>query len=150
MENKEDSSLMHDFNESKASKKFPMKIIALFIAVVLLGTFTGLGLSKTGVVPAQKKDPAIPTYSISKGKIIGTDDIKDFPDTAEGTVRKGGIEGEGSYHLERPGGESQNVYMTSSIVDMEQLIGKKVKVWGATQTAQKAGWLMDVGRVEVL
>ena len=27
--------------------------------------------------------------------------------------------------------------------------GKKIKVWGQTQTAQYAGWLMDVGRVEV-
>jgi hypothetical protein len=64
-------------------------------------------------------------------------------------VKEGGIEDEGQYHLVRPGGDSQNVYMTSSSVDLAQFIGKKVKVWGQTQAAKKAGWLMDVGRVQV-
>ena len=40
--------------------------------------------------------------------------------------------------------------MTSSVVDLSQFVDRKVKVWGSTQTAQVAGWLMDVGRVEVL
>ena len=35
-------------------------------------------------------------------------------------------------------------------VDLSKFIGKKIKVWGATQTAQHAGWLMDVGRIQVL
>jgi hypothetical protein len=39
--------------------------------------------------------------------------------------------------------------MTSSVVDLSLVLDKKVKVWGETQAAQKAGWLMDVGRVEV-
>ncbi len=150
MEKKEDSSLMHDFKETKKTGKFPMKVVGLFVAIIFLGILSGFGLAKTGVGPSAKSDPTVPDYSVSKGKTIGSEDTKAFPDTAEGVVRKGGIEGEGAYHLERPGGESQNVYMTSSLVDLEQLIGKKVKVWGATQTAQKAGWLMDVGRVEVL
>ena len=34
--------------------------------------------------------------------------------------------------------------------EMLDYIDKKIKVWGQTQTAQYAGWLMDVGRVEVL
>ncbi|MDO8269715.1 MAG: hypothetical protein Q7T54_03530, partial [Candidatus Levybacteria bacterium] len=63
---------------------------------------------------------------------------------------EGGIDGEGEYHLERPGGDSQNVYMSSSTVDLAQFTGRKVKVWGQTNSAQKAGWLMDVGKVEVL
>ncbi len=88
--------------------------------------------------------------SVEKGKTYGVTDTSAFKDTADGTVEKGGIEGEGQYHLVRPGGESQNVYMTSSTVDLSEFVGKKVKVWGATQTAQHAGWLMDVGKVEVL
>ena len=75
---------------------------------------------------------------------------KTFKDIAEGILKGGGINGEGQFHLVRPGGESQNVYLTSSAVDLSKFIARKIKVWGETQTAQHAGWLMDVGRVEVL
>ncbi len=50
----------------------------------------------------------------------------------------------------RPGGDSQNVYLTSSIIDLSRFVKKKVKVWGETHAAQHVGWLMDVGRLEVL
>ena len=69
---------------------------------------------------------------------------------AEGTLKKGGIQDEGQFHLVRPGGDSQNVYLTSSIVDLSKFVDKKIKVWGQTQKARVAGWLMDVGKVEVL
>ncbi|HEX8931879.1 MAG TPA: hypothetical protein VF810_01865, partial [Patescibacteria group bacterium] len=77
-------------------------------------------------------------------------DIKIFKDVAEGKLENGGINGEGQYHLVRPGGDSQNVYLTSSIVDLSQFISQNIKVWGETQKAQTAGWLMDVGKVEIL
>ena len=74
---------------------------------------------------------------------------KTFKDVAEGTLQKGGIDGEGTHKLIRPGGDSQTVYLTSSVVDLSQYEGKKVKVFGETQKALKEGWLMDVGKVEV-
>ncbi len=67
-----------------------------------------------------------------------------------GTLEKGGIDGEGTHKLIREGGESQTAYLTSSIIDLDPLVGKKVQVWGETFKGQKAGWLMDVGRVKVL
>ena len=79
----------------------------------------------------------------------GVVDKKTFKDSVEGILREGGIDGEGNFHLERPGGVSQNVYLTSTTVDLSNYIGKKVKVWGQTFQAEKAGWLMDVGSVEV-
>ena len=30
------------------------------------------------------------------------------------------------------------------------VLHKKIKVWGQTQKARVAGWLMDVGKIEVL
>ena len=65
-------------------------------------------------------------------------------------MKEGGADGEGAFHLERTGGVSQNVYLTSAIVDLSKYVNKKIKVWGQTQKAQTAGWLMDVGRIEVL
>ncbi|MEK7605258.1 MAG: hypothetical protein AAB478_01905 [Patescibacteria group bacterium] len=143
----ESSSLMHDLKESSTGEN-RMKFIGIFIIVVLLGVGTGYGLTKvTGSGPTQG---SVPGSSAPQGATYGTSNTKDYPDVAEGVLRKGGIEDEGAFHLERPGGESQNVYMTSSNVDLAKLVGKKIKVWGQTQSAQHAGWLMDVGKVEVL
>lgn len=143
-----ETPVMHSFKDSKSSSS--SKTAFVLILLVLLGIGTGFTLSrysgKTGTSIS-----LIPSgNSASKGKTFGSSDTKTFKDTAEGTLKNGGINGEGQYHLERPGGDSQNVYMTSSTVDLSQFLGKKIKVWGQTQTAQTAGWLMDVGRVEVL
>jgi hypothetical protein len=146
----EESPIMHTFNEKSSSAASSKKIIVAFMIVAVLGMGTGFVLSKvssaTGkqIIPVGSIDPTL------KGKTFGSEDQETFKDTAEGKLEEGGIEGEGQYHLVRPGGESQNVYLTSSLVDLSQFIGRKIKVWGQTQKAQTAGWLMDVGRVEVL
>lgn len=144
----ESSSLMRDFKEEVVkSKSNPMKYIGLSLLIILLGVGSGyVFANKSGA----KHDGASPDYAVSKGKSFGVTDTKDFPDTASGIVKTGGIKGEGAYHLVRPGGDSQNVYVTSSALDLSQFIDKKVKVWGNTQSAQHAGWLMDVGKLEVL
>lgn len=85
-----------------------------------------------------------------KGKEVGSTNLETFSDTATGVIEKGGINGEGSHKLIREGGPSQTAYLTSSVVDLDQFAGKKVQVWGETFSAQKAGWLMDVGRVKIL
>ncbi len=145
--------LIHDLNSSKKKGKSMVKPLLLTVIVVLiLGVGTGYIASSLG---GSKKGPVSINSSSSEGKIekgfsAGVTDTKAFPDTAEGKLETGGIDGEGEYHLVRPGGDSQNVYMTSSAVDLSQFVGKKVKVWGQTQSAQKAGWLMDVGKIEVM
>lgn len=140
--------VMHSFKDSKSPK--PGKIVVVFIVLVALGLGTGFALAKYSAKTG-KDIPLLPTKNAaSTGKTFGSDDTKTFKDTVEGELAEGGIEGEGQYHLVRPGGDSQNVYVTSSTVDLGQFTGKKIKVWGQTQTAQTAGWLMDVGRVEVL
>jgi hypothetical protein len=161
--------LIHDFDESSKkrttkslknsavkkeimtkSSKIP---IALFLVLALLGVATGYLVAQvkgSSTVKVAGPGGEVNTSTIEKGQIFGSKDEKTFKDNAEGTLREGGIEGEGAYHLERPGGESQNVYLTSSIIDLSSFVGKKVKVWGETNSAQKAGWLMDVGRLQVL
>lgn len=73
-----------------------------------------------------------------------------FSDTAKGLLVEGGIKGEGTHHLDRDLGEQKYVYLTSSVIDLQSFVGKKVQVWGETLAAQNAGWLMDVGRVKVI
>ena len=146
-----DQSLVHDFNTSNSKFAFSPKIALIFVVVILLGLGSGYILS-TKLNPGVKitNTGEISNASISKGTTVGSNDTKTFKDTAEGNLKQGGIDGEGAFHLERPGGVSQNVYLTSSSVDLSKFIDKKIKVWGQTQKAQHAGWLMDVGRIEVL
>lgn len=153
-----DDKLIHNFNDSSDSKKVEnmgktKPPIILFVVLLLLGLATGYVLSQVrggSTVKIAGPGGKITTATIQKGAVFGSKDEKTFKDSAEGTLKKGGIDGEGAYHLERPGGESQNVYLTSSVIDLSTFVGRKVKVWGQTNASDKAGWLMDVGRLQVL
>jgi hypothetical protein len=87
---------------------------------------------------------------VKNGEVFGLPDTETFKDSAEGYLEEGGLEGEGSHHLLRAGGASQTVYLTSSVTDLDKFKGMQVKIWGETFKAQHAGWLMDVGRVQVV
>lgn len=120
-------------------------ILTVIVASIILGTLTGYIISskKTGnltssglTVPAAKNPEQ---------------DTQTFRDFAEGTIKarpatEGGEYVEGTHTLERQG--AVPVALTSSVVDLSQYEGKKVKVYGETQKAFKEGWLMDVGKVE--
>jgi hypothetical protein len=144
--------LVKDFNKTDIKSMYTPKIVALLVGVVALGIISGYFLSSTGKsqVSSSGNGGILNLSSAPKGTVVGSNDTTTFKDIATGTLKSGGIEGEGAFHLERPGGDSQNVYLTSSSVDLSKFVGKKLKVWGQTQKAQHAGWLMDVGRVEVL
>ena len=120
------------------------KLLPILVAVIVLGVAVGVGASKLKNLTnkSSQNDKVAQTAGIA--------DKKTFKDKAEGILKEGGVDGEGNFHLQRPGGESQNVYLTSSSVDLSKFVGRKIKVWGETQKAQYAGWLMDVGKVEVL
>jgi hypothetical protein len=135
-----------------ASKMF----LPLCLVVVVAGVLTGLGLNKlyakggnTTYQGQSIEKVAKDVSSIQNGQVFGSADEKNFKDSAEGYLEVGGIDGEGSHHLLRAGGISQTVYLTSSVTDLSKFEGMEVKVWGETFKGQKAGWLMDVGRVQV-
>ncbi len=137
-------------NPSNINSIFTQKLFLILIAALILGGITGyvVNVGKGGSGNTLTSG-TIDSSKISKGTVVGSNDTKTFKDTASGTLKNGGINGEGQFHLVRPGGDSQNVYLTSSSVDLSAFVGKNIKVWGQTQKAQYAGWLMDVGRVEV-
>lgn len=139
-------------NPEGISSIFTKNLFILLIVAVVMGGMTGYIFTnkRSGNGGNALTSGIIDSSKISKGTVVGSNDTKTFKDTAAGALKNGGINGEGQFHLVRPGGESQNVYLVSSSVDLSKFIGKKIKVWGQTQTAQYAGWLMDVGRVEVL
>lgn len=127
--------------------------LALYLIVAGLGAATGYFIhnltSPGGTISQGQIKSSVPETGLKVGDIIGAADEKTFKDKATGVLEQGGIDGEGSHKLLRPGGISQTVYLTSSVVDLDEFTGTKVTVWGETFAAQKAGWLMDVGRVKV-
>lgn len=147
MEKFNKNNLIHSLDETETKQPI-FKSIAIFFIVILLGVGTGYGASYFMKSKSAVKTTTSATVTTTDTKTEGIKDEKNFKDMAEGILKDGGIDGEGQYHLERPGGESQNVYLTSSALDLSKYIGKKVKVWGQTFTSQKAGWLMDVGLIK--
>ena len=141
------SDFAHTMDENTDGNAYPIGKVLLFLLVaVIVGGLIGFGASK--LKKTSNATSTNPSTTSEKG--VGIVDKKTFPDSAEGKLLEGGVDGEGNFHLVRTGGESQNVYLTSSTVDLSTYIGKKVKVWGKTFTGEKAGWLMDVGFVEAL
>lgn len=131
-------------------KTMPLKTILIAIAIILAGVGSGYGLTYfTSGAAGLKSSEEISKEGVKVGDVIGTSE-NSFKDSAAGVLQIGGIDGEGSHHLLRDGGPDQTAYLTSSVVDLNLFVDHKVEVWGETFSAQKAGWLMDVGRVKVL
>jgi len=148
MDNEESKGkIIQELDKNRIIGRYGITItIIIFVIAAGLAIGTGYFLSKI-------EGPSIGSLTNSTDKVKtaqGVKDEKKFPDKAEGKLKEGGIDGEGNFHLERPGGKSQNVYLTSSTIDLSKFIGKKVRIWGQTFSAQQAGWLMDVGYIEVL
>lgn len=142
------TSIFHSFADDKNASVFGPALLIILSVFILLGIGTGFLLAQNRQV-TQVSSPSGNASSVTVGTSYGSTDTATFKDTAEGVVQAGGIKNEGQYHLVRPGGDGQNVYLTSSLVDLSQFVGHTVKIWGQTQKAQYAGWLMDVGKVEV-
>lgn len=134
-------------------------LLPLLIVGIVLGIGTGyllaqkhLSLASGGKNTAgtsMTQNPAS-AGAVKVGDTFGTNDETTFKDQAEGVLQLGGIDGEGSHHIERGANKTQWVYLTSSVVDLDMFVGDKITIWGQTNQSKKAGWLMDVGKVKVL
>ncbi len=119
-------------------------LLGVVITALVLGTLTGYILSTKG---SSKASP----LAIGAAK-SAQQDTRTFKDFAQGTLKAKPQPSdpseyvEGTHVLVREG--AVPVALTSSVVDLSQYEGKKVKVFGETQKALKEGWLMDVGKVE--
>lgn len=132
-------------------KKSLVKFLPILLVVLVVAA--GIG---TGLVFSSRQKSA--NLSSGTGEEQLTEEVKEsftqtFRDEAEGTVtRNDDLDkyAQGTHKLIRPGGESQTAYLTSSVLDLDQYVGKKVKVFGETFGSSQVGWLMDVGKVEII
>lgn len=143
--------LLHNLDTDPAVQDSfrPPIVVGIVVGTILLGVLTGFGISKIQS-PSAKENSSSSTTNGDGKKTVGIADKSTFKDKAEGVLKDGGVDGEGNFHLERPGGESQTISLTSSTVDLSEFVGKKVRIWGQSMTPEKAGWFMDVGLVETL
>jgi hypothetical protein len=134
-----------ELKEEQITMKTNSKIVlGVYIFLILLGIGTGYLLAGKGGSLGSAGG------TIKTETVVGSTDTKTFKDSAEGMVEAGGMNGEGSHKLVREGGPSQTAYLVSSVVDLDEYVGKKVRVWGQTMGAKKVSWLMDVGKIELL
>lgn len=153
--------VLHSFEtqpKSMPMKNTTMKLTAILSVIAIVagigtgyGAFRLQGNASTLALPGSDANiQQVAEGAIKAGEVFGVPDKETYKDSAQGYLEKGGLDGEGSHKLLRAGGESQTVYLTSSVTDLDKFDGMEVKVWGETFKAQTAGWLMDVGRVEVI
>jgi len=146
------------FKAKSSSLLSPGVLVLILFLAAGLGYFISrrypLSGSKTTSLLTIKEN-AISTENITDksaievGKLYG-DTATVFKDSATGTVEKGSINGVGTHILNREGGASQRASLTSSVVDLDLFVGRRVEVKGETNASKQTSWLMDVGSVKVL
>lgn len=147
--------------DGKSRKKTSNKIgVMALIAIVIIfaGVGTGYLLAGTGSSSnsSELDTESLPTAGGTKAvqtsteEGINNDDL--FPDTATGVlqVNDGSLTNEGTHMLIREGGPDQTAYLFSSYVDLSKYEGKTVEIKGQTNTAQTAGWLLEVGWIKIV
>ncbi len=140
-----EASSQEEVETMELDKKTKKAVMAVFALLLVLGIGTGYVLAAKG-----GSSPTSAPGTVQTEKVVGSTDTATFKDWAEGTLEKDPQAAEGTHRLIREGGPSQTAYLLSSVVDLDEFIGKKVKVWGQTIAAEKVSWLMDVGKVELL
>lgn len=149
METPVNPNIVQPLVSPEEKSKLPLVFIVVAVVAVVLGAVSGFGLFKVsrtqGVTDSGKQLGVVKTET--------EEGVKDTAALADATgkleINDGKVTTEGSHVLVRPG-VSQNVYLTSSVVDMDKYVGKTVQVWGETFKGQKAGWLMDIGRIKIV
>ena len=134
--------------------------VSVLAIVAAVGLVVGFGLSRLLPFSAGEETITPATSSLNASIATKKEDVqvgktygnlqKNFKDSATGKIQSGGINGEGTHTLTRDGGTSQNAALTSSVVDLDLFIGRKVEINGETNSSSKTGWFLDVGSVKVL
>ena len=141
--------------------KLPKESKIIYIIIVVLAIISGFWISRFLPTKMSVADTELDTSkNIEAAKIIEGQEVKagitygnlskNFSDSATGVIKAGGVNNEGTHTLIREGGVTQNAALTSSVVDLDLFIDKKVEVSGETNDSNKASWFMDVGSIKIL
>lgn len=141
--------LVNPLSSKKFNKNVPLMVIGA-VVVVLAGVATGWLMAGNKESLSSTTSGSQKTSANGQVTEAGMGDTSSYQSTVEGILKEGGIKGEGTHYIDRGLGESKYVYLTSSVVDLDTFVDKKVQVWGDTISAKYASWLIDVGKIKVI
>ena len=151
VDDKESPHILKEFPGSKEKIKANVFMILGVLVFVIGGIATGWFLSGGKFSKENKNASQNSQVKSTKNETEeGTLDESVKYQEAEGMLVAGGIKGEGTYHIERDGGPTKYVYLTSTVISIDRFVGKKVKVWGETISGIYAPWLMDVAKIQII
>jgi hypothetical protein len=144
-------SIMKRFPVDGVKSKGTFFLVVGSLLVVLAGVSTGWFLSGGGVLGTEGERIVEEQKAVDIGDgVVELGEAGEEADEAEGTLVEGGLEGEGTYRLERDGGVARTVCLTSTAIDLQGFVEKKVKVWGETISPISCPWLMDVMKIKAI
>lgn len=146
---KDKPHILKKFPGSGEGKKETLLLVLGSFLIVLAGVGTGWVLSGKVLGDTEVSQKTSPGATETK-KEAGITDESVFSHEVEGLLVEGGIEGEGTHHLERGDDPSKYVYLNSTVINLQNFVGKEVKIWGETISSAHAPWLMDVGKIKVI
>jgi hypothetical protein len=148
------TEVVKQFNQSSSGSFFKdiMLPAVVIIVIIMAGAYTGYRLANGKASSGSLTLSNGLSVVTSNKKEVGSTNTDIFKDTATGRIEVNDSKTvpEGTHKLVRPHGTTQTAYLTSTVLDLSEFEGKCVEVWGKTDTARKAGWLMDIGRVKIL
>jgi len=145
------------------SKNDKITLFSTIAIIVAVGVASGFWLSR--FFPSRSSDQS-PLFTSGESRPLSADTISsadqlkvgqvygnangNFKDKATGVIESGGVNGEGTHTLIRPGGEDQKAALTSSILDLDLFVDRQVEIQGETNDSRKAGWFLDVGSIKII
>ena len=100
----ENNNLIHTLETEEVKGVTYVSFFTMIAVAVVIGAALGFGFSRFNKKTTNNVDSKVKNTAQSAGIV----DKKTFKDSVEGILREGGIDGEGNFHIERPGGISQN------------------------------------------
>ena len=148
-------------NNNPSPLKLPKESKIIYIIIIVMAIISGFWISRFLPTRLTVSDSEIDkSKNIEATKIVEGEEVKvgitygnlskNFSDGATGVIKAGGVNNEGTHTLLREGGVTQNAALTSSVIDLDLFIDKKVEVRGETNDSNKAGWFMDVGSIKII
>ena len=120
---------------------YKVLLVLAGVGIATVGAGTGYLLSKDNRVSGVT---TVNNQMVKSETEVGSKDTKTFRDMATGVLEKNGTNGTGTHKLIRMAVHQQTLYMVSSIVDLDQFVGKKVEVCESQKMAKVSGlWTLD-------
>lgn len=124
------------------SNKDKSVIISTVVLAMVLGIGSGMGLYNSDIFASNSNATE---EQITENENIDVDESM-LQEQVFGTLNEGGVNGEGTHHIET---EQGKVALLSTSIYLDPFAGKQVTVWGLSVGSPNVDWLIDVAKIKV-